>query len=258
MCIQKRFLSVVMAFWVIPVCAVAATTLVIPGNANIFGAGHLAPPPSPDTPFNQSYPLESAPGVLPPGVAFEPDPYLVLRFESVTGGVGYNMNSGVAGGDGFSNQPGPDGTLLGTNVTSTAGISGLSKDNRILFLVGVFLGPDAPLHAPPALNYNNADNQLNFAPALGQTFFIGDGFTNSALQQNFYVPTGATRLFLGFVDAWHFQGEPSWYGDNHGQLVATFDFHHYNPEVPDPATAWLVAVPLAVLWYRRARKRPAA
>ncbi len=253
--IRIRLFSIVLTFLLVPVCADAATTIVIPGNANIFGAGHTAPPPSPSTPLNQTYPLESGAGVLPPGVAFAPDPYLVLRFESVTGGVGYNMTSGLAGGDGFSNQPGPDG-LLGTNINTTAGLSGISKTNRVLFLVGVFLGANEPVTAPGALNYDGADNQLNFAPALGQTFFIGDGFTNSSVQQNFYVPTGATRLYLGFADGFHFLGEPSWYGDNHGSLTATLRFDSYN-HVPDPATAWLVAVPLAVVWYRARRRRSA-
>lgn len=237
----------------------AATTITIPGNANIFGAGHTVVPPVPNTPLNQANPVEASGGVLPPGVSFTPDPYLVLRFDSIVpsgdgGGIWYNMTSGGAGPEGFTNQP-YESTVLSTNVDSTAGISGISKTNNIMFLVGVFLGPDEPLVAPPALNYDSANSQVNFAPMIGQTFFIGDGFTDSSVQQNFYVPAGATRLFLGFVDAWNFQGAPSWYGDNYGQVTATFHFDNYTPGVPDPATAWLVAVPLAAVWYRARRRR---
>ncbi len=256
---RSQLFCVVLAICMVPVCATAASTIVIPGNANIFGAGHAAPPPIPSTPFNDLYPDESGPGVLPPGISFTPDPYLILRFDSVVGsgplgGVAYNGGVSAAGPEGFTDQPyGAD--LLSTNVSSTAGISGISMTNRVLFLVGVFLGPTEPVIAPPALNYDGANSQVNFAPALGQTFFIGDGFTDSAVQQNFYVPTGATRLFLGFVDGWQFQGAPSWYGDNRGELTATLHFDSYTPGVPDPATIWLVAAPLAVVWYRARRRR---
>ena len=56
---------------------------------------------------------------------------------------------------------------------------------------------------------------------VGQTFFIGDGMTPSGLQQRFIVPPNATRLYLGFADAFSFQGPPGAYGDNTGGLSVT-------------------------------------
>jgi hypothetical protein len=55
------------------------------------------------------------------------------------------------------------------------------------------------------------------APEVGQTFLIGDGRGRA-----FRVPGGATRVFLGFADAYsdgHFyQGNPGYYGNNGGHL----------------------------------------
>jgi hypothetical protein len=36
------------------------------------------------------------------------------------------------------------------------------------------------------------------------------------------VPAGATRLYLGFVDAFSFHGAPGYHDDNSGSLEATF------------------------------------
>ena len=60
-------------------------------------------------------------------------------------------------------------------------------------------------------------------PQLRQTFFIGDGQTTvGSIIQQFFVPAGATRLFLGFADGDRFQGRPAFYDDNLGSLTATF------------------------------------
>lgn len=72
-------------------------------------------------------------------------------------------------------------------------------------LVGVFLGPDDPKGAdpPPDLEFSLAFlrdfNELS--PMLRQVFFIGDGLTSVGISQRFRVPQGATRLYLGVMDA---------------------------------------------------------
>ena len=55
-------------------------------------------------------------------------------------------------------------------------------------------------------------------PGLGQVFFVGDGLTGTGegATQTFVAPAGATRLFLGTVDAQNFFGLPGCYGDNSG------------------------------------------
>ena len=53
-------------------------------------------------------------------------------------------------------------------------------------------------------------------------FPIGDGRTTSGTLQRFTVPAGATRLYLGYVDADGFSGSPGFYDDNTGSIRVTF------------------------------------
>ena len=128
---------------------------------------------------------------------------------------------------------GPDGGCLptGTNILSTGGISGIVDDfedavwDDNMWLVGVFLTAAEPTVAPPRLDFSSTALGHDFAtlaPAIGQTFFIGDGKTAASLTQQFTVPTGATRLFLGLADAYGFADEPGTYYDNSGSFSATF------------------------------------
>lgn len=115
---------------------------------------------------------------------------------------------------------GPAGFNTETNVESYGGIAGLVVTDRAMFLAGVFLGPDAP--AEPAPERLDLSGKLDFErlePELRQTFFIGDG-----VGKTFVVPAGATRLYLGFVDAAFFVGLPGFYGNNRGGLEATVAF----------------------------------
>ena len=95
-----------------------------------------------------------------------------------------------------------------------------------MYLVGVFLTDAEPSDpAPPRLDFSSTALGHDFAtlaPAIGQTFFIGDGKTAGALTQDFTVPAGATRLFLGLADAYGFADEPGTYYDNSGSFMATF------------------------------------
>jgi hypothetical protein len=72
-------------------------------------------------------------------------------------------------------------------------------------LVGVFLDDGVPGGAAPAgLDFSTRalQSQPRIAPLLNQVFFIGDGLTGtgSGSTQQFTVPVGATRLFLGSSD----------------------------------------------------------
>jgi hypothetical protein len=123
-----------------------------------------------------------------------------------------------------------------------------------MFLVGVFLGAGAPNNtmSDAANNYDDGNTRVNFAPAIGQTFFIGDGRATGGALQRFYVPNGATRLFFGFADSSSFDGPPSWYGDNDGSFSVTADF---STGVPEPGTIGLVSMALVGLCLRLGKRR---
>jgi len=172
----------------------------VSGQANIFGAGSdFAPGPG----------GESG-GLVPPSVEL-PEGSSVVTIPTITGKVspmsalvGYNG----AGGDGKG----------ATDITSYGGISGIVDRRNGMFLVGVFLTNEAPsTSAPKRLDFTKRERFRTLAPDVGQTFFIGDGRGRS-----FRVPGGATRVFLGFADAYsdgHFyQGHPGYYGNNGGHL----------------------------------------
>jgi hypothetical protein len=226
----------------------AATTLTIPGTANIFGAGHaVAPAPGGGTP------AATAGGTLPPLFAFAAGPDQVLAFSTVTGLVGCcagippNTPNGADGGTFIDSH---------TGISSFGGISGINHSHRTMFLVGVFLdGAEPTGAAPPVLSFSQPEDFTVSAPALRQTFFIGDGRTDTgSVIQQFLVPATATRLFLGFADGAAF-GSPSapvapgQYGDNTGSLQATFEI------VPEPRTGLLLGFALAALRWGGGRTR---
>jgi hypothetical protein len=87
-----------------------------------------------------------------------------------------------------------------------------------MFLVGVFLTDEPPsTSAPKRLDFTKREGLRTLAPRIGQTFFIGDG-----KERTLHVPSGATRLFLGFADAYSngkfYHGHPGYYDNNGGHL----------------------------------------
>ena len=227
----------------------AQTTVAVDARTNLYRAGGNAPPPATD-------------GLTPSAVAsFAAGPGRTLRVIDVTGLVGC--------------QPlpifDPDGDTCvstTTDVNGLGGIAGIEAQGRTLFLAGLFLGPDVPTLAtrPPELHYGPGDlsyNALSYSPAVGQLFFIGDGRVGNLRLgiglgpvQNFVVPTDATRLFLGFADAFGFVGDPNAYDDNSGAVSATFEIAGV-AAVPEPGTIMLVATGLVGVIAVARRRRVA-
>src|SRR5207244_8586602 len=117
-------------------------------------------------------------------------------------------------------------------------------------LVGVFLTDAVPQSpAPSTLNFLNtglSQDFLSLSPTIGQVFFVGDGLANGNTTQKFFIPAGATRLFLGFSDAPNQVGLPGAYADNTGSLNVGVT------AVPEPSSfALLLAALLAVTTARR-------
>ncbi len=184
----------------------------VDGRANIFGAGKSTPPA----------PGGGGGGLLPPSVSFLANAFDELTLTAVTGTV-----SGWAQTCEFRDADGSSGCGGATNVASWGGVSGIEHDNKTMFLVGVFLDDRPPsVPAPPRLNATNGNSTLLISPVLGQTFFIGDGVTDSGTKQVVEIPENATRLFFGFAETFRFDsttpGEPGWYDDNGGSLQAFY------------------------------------
>jgi len=153
---------------------------------------------------------------------------------SVTGLI--TVNAG--GGPTVTNDA--DGLGLGaTSFSSNSGsgsISGITAPGQG-YLVGVFIGPGGPSGpAPAALDFVTT-SFTSLSPLLDQTFFIGDGLTGdgAGAVQTFYVPTGATELYLGISDALGYNGAPGAYFDNVGSfdVVAT---DAPDPSAPEPSS----------------------
>ncbi|HMP04110.1 MAG TPA: PEP-CTERM sorting domain-containing protein [Gemmatales bacterium] len=207
----------------------------IDAQHNIYGAGFGdAPAPS-----------GGGGGLAPPVATIGLTGPLQLTFSSVTGLVTCSVSDPFNGPDGGTGAGGV------TNLLSFRDVSGIIHSNRTMFLVGVFRD-DSPGAvggpAPDRLAYSDPENFTSFAPLLNQTFFIGNGRTDSTgTIQQFLVPAGATRLFLGFADGFSFIGLPGAYSDNSGQLVADFAF----TPIPEPSVSLLVlGAGIGLVWRR--------
>lgn len=214
-CSIKILSGAVMSVCVLSMSAADAQTPVrvtVDGKANIYGAG-LAIPPSPGG---------GGGGLLPVAVELSrlQNPKK-LTFANVSGTVsGWAARGGYTGPDGGRNWGGA------TSVPAWQGISGARHDTATMYLVGVFLGAKGqPTIAPPTLNLSNANFSASSSPVLGQQFFVGDGKAGSGVQQTFVVPTGATRLYLGFAEGLEFRKNrlPGFYNDNGGVISVTIN-----------------------------------
>jgi hypothetical protein len=85
-------------------------------------------------------------------------------------------------------------------------------------LMGVFLAGDFPnaSGAPSALDFGSSQSRdyVTLLPELKQVFFIGTGTNSFGQTHQVVVPPGATRLYLGVMDACN-------YWDNGGELTVT-------------------------------------
>lgn len=147
--------------------------------------------------------IYQAGGNTPPNAL---DPVLI----AVPGGAGLGVSFVVSGStdcdlNGTACSPWTGDGNLGDDVLlgSIGALSGVRyRGFYSLPLFGVFLGPALPGVSPTALDFREAEDFVHLFPQLGQVFWIGDGLhrTGFGVPQEFHVPAGATRLFVGFYD----------------------------------------------------------
>ena len=163
----------------------------------------------------------------------------VLTMKSVTGTITLNSGGGRNDPDGVVVTGGYGLSLPGASYASAYGsISGIKQPGAGA-LIGVFEAATVSGSPPPTLDFTAiGTNFTSFAPALNQLFYIGDGLTGdgSGAVQQFIVPAGATRLYLGISDAPGFNGAPGAYNDNAGAFTASFQISSVGQPVADDFT----------------------
>jgi hypothetical protein len=183
-------------------------------------------------------PLPDGSGLAPAEFDLPPNAG-VLIMNSVAGTVTLNSDGGRNDPDGVVVSGGYGLSLPGASYASPYGsISGIKQPGAGA-LVGVFEAPSLSGNPPPTLDFTTLGTSFtSFAPALNQLFYIGDGLTGdgTGAVQQFIVPAGATRLYLGISDAPGFDGAPGAYNDNSGTFTVSFQVTAMGQPISDDFT----------------------
>ncbi len=214
-----------------------ATGVTIPGTSNPYLSGQ----PDGTTASSGDVAPDESP-VLLSGVPIASGN--VIRFPQVSGAVSRGAGSG----------PGPEGASIFTHFPGAQnGFSDITAP--IESLLGVFVGdalPD-PAAPPAALDFGSVEarNFASLSPAVAQIFFIGDGRTDADDVQDFVVPDGASRLFLGVMDGF------GWYNNTGAFTLSAQVSTETDPApnvVPLPGAAFLLIAAMGGLGALRARR----
>lgn len=130
-------------------------------------------------------------------------------FFNITGNISHDQGRSQTNADGKIGDVRPH--LLGAQLGKSNVTAPLNA------MMAVFLGPDQPVGSPATLDFSAASSRdyQTLSPTLGQIFFVGDGKTSIGKTQYITVPQGATRLFLGIMDAFE-------WNNNTGELQGGF------------------------------------
>lgn len=164
---------------------------------------------------------ESVGGTEPVEIKLPPGKNRKLIFKKVAGVIAAHFNAPLHDADGADVFAG----VIGTDIESKNFVSGIVHTTKSMFLAGVFFG-DKDDHALPEKTVFDGKKDFDFVePMIGQSFYIGNGRTlRNSKPQEFRIPDDASRLYLGFLDAYDqeskkaFRGSPGAYDGNKGEL----------------------------------------
>jgi Flp pilus assembly protein TadG len=173
----------------------------VPATSNLWlagmPAGTIASNPNPHN--NPDYAgTTTTPRQTPVAMAgLRVTPGSTLTFDGVNGGANNEKSATLYDGDGNTGQI----------VNNLTGGEHSKSDIRapINSVVAVFLNDNVPTGTSPTTLDFSTDTSRDFAalkPQLNQTFFIGDGRRDNGDLQQFVIPPGATRLFIGTMDSY--------------------------------------------------------
>lgn len=189
----------------------------VAANAVIYAAG------------SQSAVVAGTGGSVPNAISVSGSTYLTF---STSGTITINNNN-------FNDADGVGAATSTSSETGYGSISGMKAPGGG-YLVGVFLAPGGPSGtAPASLDYTSGSptvSDASYSPLLNQVFFIGDGLTGdgTGTVQQFFVPNGASSLYLGISDACGYNGGPGCYGDNFGSFSVSYSDVTVGSGTPSP------------------------
>jgi hypothetical protein len=200
---------------VYPSAAPTSTMVSVTATDAIYGPGNSAMPNG---------------GTMPP-VHVLPTGASIVTFPAVSGIWTISTGCGTGGPNGNS------GCGFTSDISAYGGISGFrdaTPGAAAGALVGLFLPDATPTTPPPTVDFTGQHNLPSYSPLLGQVFFVGDGTTSGGALEQYHVPAGATRLFLGMADASSYHGMPDAYFDNSGTLSVGISVTLSGPPPIDP------------------------
>ncbi len=173
----------------------------VPATSNPFlsgqPAGVSASNPNPHNNPDYAYGTAGKPNSSPVQALLPLSGGRPMTFDGVNGGATNDFND-----PNRYTADGNVGWIVNNYNGAEHGISDLVAP--INSLIAVFINDNAPgsNSAPSTLDFSNAASRdfTSLSPNLNQLFFIGDGRNSSGEVQQFVVPQGATRLFIGIMD----------------------------------------------------------
>jgi hypothetical protein len=153
----------------------------VSGAVSIFQAGKVTP---------IDFGGGGGAGLVPVEFPLSPGTNRVLRVLDSAGAVAFSST-----GDAIT----PDGVdFADISWGNWGGLAGPDL-RRMGQTLAVFLDGSLPVAIPETFGCGPNDGAFG-APEIGQIFCLGDGLSSVNEAQTFFVPDGATRLFLGFAE----------------------------------------------------------